>query len=149
MSEPTPQQRAADAVSRLGQEHPTEQMPSAAEQAITKVLYEIGAIDRRKPAESKWVSAPLSIVLDKIALELGRDALQDGLAVFLDRLVGPQNAARLLAPIRAEALRDVAANLAVHVYTAPQHNAPGVDAVVATDLEARADELERGDTDAR
>ena len=37
---------------------------------------------------------------DEVALEIGRDALRDGLAPTLTRLVGEANAAKLVAPLR-------------------------------------------------
>lgn len=43
------------------------------------------------------VAAARAIIADEIVLELGREVLHIGLPAFLDRLVGPENAKRLLA----------------------------------------------------
>jgi hypothetical protein len=59
----------------------------------------------RESIENLWDRAtPVRPLLDKYrdeaALDLGRDLLRDGLDVFLTRLVGPENAARVLADVR-------------------------------------------------
>lgn len=65
---------------------------------------------------------------DEVALEIGRDALRDGLVPTLTRLVGEANAAKLLADFREVVARDlveqqrkVADEWAENGYTAEAH----------------------------
>lgn len=48
------------------------------------------------------ITTRLDAYRDEVALDLGRDLLRDGLDVFLRRLVGPENAAQVLAAVRRE-----------------------------------------------
>lgn len=80
------------------------------------------------------------LIAGEVALELGREVLRDGLVPFLDRLVGPENATRLLAPIATETLSAAADRfVAQHPWNGtryrPEH--------VAADLRQYAAELEQ------
>jgi hypothetical protein len=59
------------------------------------------------------VEAVRGPIAEETALQLGRDALKDGLVVFLDRLVGPESTARLLAEVRADVLEAAAESWAM------------------------------------
>lgn len=142
MADPTPADRAA--VSRLGQEHPTEDPPwklTAAEKAAYAVLIREVSRCGIHPDVARTVAAAVRPpIADEVALELGREVLRDGLTSFLHRLVGPENTARLLAPIATETLRAAADRfVAQHPWNGtryrPEH--------VAIDLRQYAAELEQ------
>lgn len=89
---------------------PTEQAASDVLASHISAKYASGELT---DAARLVVAAVRPPIAEEAALELGRDALRDGLTAFLNRLVGPENTARLLAPVAAAALRDLEQQIVV------------------------------------
>ena len=70
---------------------------------------------------------------DEVALEIGRDALRDGLAPTLTRLVGEANATKLMAGLRDAVARELAEQIRQDATSRWASNGKGVYAVGVED----------------
>lgn len=67
--------------------------------------------DNRKVAEK---NAVIDAYRDEVVLEIGRDALRDGLVPTLNRLVGEANATKLMADLRNAVAHELAEQQRAH-----------------------------------